>query len=268
MLYRLLVSACLLGACLSNAAAEEKDPRPAAGLQDNSFLIEEAYNQDPGMVQHTALLRRQGKDWSLNFSQEWPITSQTHQFSYAVPYLWLRSDGQHASGFGDVQFSYRYQLATETFNRPAIAPRISVIAPTGRESAGLGNGSVGYQFNLPVSKIVSDRVTLHANAGLTTYADVAGRQPTSYNLGASAIYAITRHTNVLLEVLGDWTETVTPASTAEREFALTLVPGVRHAVDLWGGQLVLGLASPIAIVDRKADYGALFLVSFEHDFTR
>ena len=159
-------------------------------------------------------------------------------------------------------------LQLRRWTGPAIAPRVSIIVPTGRESAGLGNGSVAYQFNVPVSKIVSDRVTLHANAGLTTYADVAGRQPTSYNLGASAIYAITRHTNVLLEVLGDWTETVTPASTAEREFALTLVPGVRHAVDLWGGQLVLGLASPIAIVDRKADYGALFLVSFEHDFTR
>ena len=139
---------------------------------------------------------------------------------------------------------------------------------TGRESVGLGNGSVGYQFNLPVSKIVSDRVTLHANAGLTTYADVGGRQPTSYNLGGSAIYAVTRQTNVLLEVLGDRTETVTPASAVEREFALTLVPGVRHAMDLWGGQLVLGLAAPVTIVDRKADYGALLLVSFEHAFTR
>jgi hypothetical protein len=268
MLYRFFASACLLAACSSYAAAEEKDPRPAAGVQDNSFLIEEAYNQDPGMIQHTALLRRQGKDWSLNLSQEWPIASQTHQFSYAVPYLWLRSDGQHASGFGDAQLSYRYQLATETSDRPAIAPRFSIIVPTGRESAGLGNRSVGYQFNLPVSKIVSDRVTLHANAGLTTYADVGGHQPTSYNLGGSAIYAITRQTNVLLEVLGDWTETVTPASAVEREFALTLVPGVRHAMDLWGGQLVLGLAAPVTIVDRKADYGALLLVSFEHAFTR
>ena len=72
MLYRLLASACLLAACLSYVAAEEKDPRPAAGLQDNSFLIEEAYNQDPGVVHHTALLRRQGKDWSLTFPKTGP----------------------------------------------------------------------------------------------------------------------------------------------------------------------------------------------------
>jgi hypothetical protein len=205
---------------------------------------------------------------ALAFSQDWPVNSQTHQFSYAVPYLWLRSDGQHASGFGDLQFSYRYQLATETMDRPAIAPRISIIVPTGREALGLGSGSVGYQFNLPVSKIISDRVTVHANAGVTTYADVVSRQPTSYNLGGSAIYAVTRQTNVLLEVLGDWTETVTPLRIIEREFALTLVPGVRHAMDIWGGQLVLGLAAPVTIVDRKVDYGALLLVSFEHSFTR
>jgi hypothetical protein len=111
-------------------------------------------------------------------------------------------------------------------------------------------------------------VTVHANAGVTTYADVVSRQPTSYNLGGSAIYAVTRQTNVLLEVLGDWTETVTPLRIIEREFALTLVPGVRHAMDIWGGQLALGLAAPVTIVDRKVDYGALLLVSFEHSFSR
>ena len=40
-------------------------------------------------------------------------------------------------------------------------------------------GSYGYQINLPVSKIVSDRVTLHGNAGITSYFDVHGRQPTA-----------------------------------------------------------------------------------------
>jgi hypothetical protein len=32
--------------------AEEDDKRPAAAIQDNSFLIEEAYNQEEGVVQH------------------------------------------------------------------------------------------------------------------------------------------------------------------------------------------------------------------------
>jgi hypothetical protein len=197
--HRLILAACLLVSGVNPVVGEEKDPRPAAALQDNSFLIEEAYNQEPGVVHHSSLLRRQGNDWSLVFSQDWPINSQTHQFSYAVPYLWLRSDGQHASGFGDLQFSYRYQLATETMDRPAIAPRISIIVPTGREALGLGSGSVGYQFNLPVSKIISDRVTVHANAGVTTYADVVSR---AIILAAAPSTRSQRQTNVLLEVLG------------------------------------------------------------------
>ena len=57
--------------------------RPAAGVQDNSFLIEEAYNQEAGVVQHIFNLRRQGHDWSFAFTQEWPVGSQTHQFSYS-----------------------------------------------------------------------------------------------------------------------------------------------------------------------------------------
>ena len=54
----------LLGG-MEHLAAQEKDPRPAAGLQDNSFLIEEAYNQEAGVVQHIMGLRRQNGAWSF-----------------------------------------------------------------------------------------------------------------------------------------------------------------------------------------------------------
>lgn len=73
------------GLLIAPALAEEADKRPAAGIQDNSFLIEEAYNQEAGVVQHINNLRRQGRDWSYTFIQEWPIGSQTHQFSYNIP---------------------------------------------------------------------------------------------------------------------------------------------------------------------------------------
>ena len=86
MLTRFVLSIGLVISILGPAASKEKDQRPAAALQDNSFLIEEPYNQEPGMLQHTGVLRWQGHDWTLNFSQEWPVGSQTHQFSYAVPY--------------------------------------------------------------------------------------------------------------------------------------------------------------------------------------
>ena len=68
------------------AVAEDKDPRPAAAIQDNSFLIEEAYNQEAGVVQHIQTLRRIRRDWFYTFTQEWPLGSQAHRFSYTVPY--------------------------------------------------------------------------------------------------------------------------------------------------------------------------------------
>ena len=147
--------------------------------------------------------------------------------------------------------NYRYQALTESATLPAFAPRLSVILPTGDEDRGTGFGSYGYQINLPVSKIVSDRVTLHGNAGVTSYFDVHGRQPTSYNLGGSIVYAVTRNTNFLVEALGEWTETVNDTFGIDREFAFTLLPGVRHAFNLKEGQLVLGAGVPIQFTEGR-----------------
>jgi hypothetical protein len=259
-----LVAVLMVLGGLQQAVAQEKDPRPAAGLQDNSFLIEEAYNQEAGVVQHTMVLRRQNGAWSFAYTDEWPVRTQTHQFSYTVPYLWLNGDG--GRGFGDVMLNYRYQALTESATLPAFAPRLSLILPTGDEDRGTGFGSYGYQINLPVSKIVSDRVTLHGNAGVTSYFDVHGRRPTSYNLGGSVVYAATRNTNFLVEALGEWTETVNDTFGIDREFAFTLLPGVRHAFNLKEGQLVLGAGVPIQFSEGHTDVGALFYFSFEHKF--
>ena len=248
--------------------AEDSDPRPAKALQDNSFLIEEAYNQEPGVVQHITSLRRQNRDWYFAFTQEWPVGSQLHQFSYSVPYSWLRSAGARAHGLGDIALNYRYQLVSETDRLPAFAPRVSLLLPSGDAARDLGVGSAGFQINLPFSKIVGDRVTLHANAGLTSYFDVRGRRPTSYNLGGSAIYAVTREFNLMLEGLGEWTETVDPTGVIERERSFTLLPGFRYAFNLTAGQLVVGLGAPIRFVQGAPDYGAFFYASFEHAFLK
>jgi Putative MetA-pathway of phenol degradation len=253
---------------IGQSFADEDDKRPAAGIQDNSFLIEEAYNQDLGVVQHINTLRRQGKDWAYSFTQEWPVVSQAHQFSYSIPYAWLKRDTGRERGFGDIQLNYRYQLAKETASRPAIAPRFSLILPTGDADRDLGVGSIGYQFNLPVSKIVSDRMTLHANAGLTSYVDVQGQRPTSYNLGGSMVLALSRDFNLMLEGMAEWSESVDGFAQIERERSFTLSPGFRYAINIPTGntQVVLGAAVPIRFVeDGKHDVGAFFYFSIEHD---
>ena len=263
--------ALLLAGCLASsqfAWAEEKDPRPAAALQDNSFLIEEAYNQERGVVQHITTFQRQDRDWFLTFTQEWPIASQTHQFSYSVPYAWLRSEGMRSQGIGDFKLNYRWQALTETSTTPAVAPRISWILPFGNEAKGLGEGSLGYEFALPVSKIVSDRVTLHGNAGFRSFADVNGRQPKNFFLGGSVVYAVSREFNLMLEALGEWNEGVTPGGEIERERSVTILPGIRYAFNLKAGQLVTGLGAPIRFVNGGAEVGAFFYLSFEHSFLK
>src|ERR1700693_4022087 len=81
----ILVATVLLGV---NSWAQQ-DPTPAAepGIQDNSFLVEEAYNQNFGVVQHISSFTRffDSKDWNYTFTQEWPVPGDArHQLSYTL----------------------------------------------------------------------------------------------------------------------------------------------------------------------------------------
>lgn len=267
----------LLAASCSSLGAEEPDDPPAKGIQDNSFLVEEAYNQEAGVVQHIFVLRRDinklsgpdDRDWNFAFTQEWPLFSQTHQFSYTIPYSWLDRGGQNVDGIGDVLLNYRFQALYEDETKPAFAPRLSLVLPTGDEKKGLGDDTLGYQVNLPVSKVVHDRLTLHANAGLTFFPDLNGRNPVSYSLGGSVIYAPTRNFNLMLETVGEWGETVNGGGGIDREFSAVISPGARYAFNFVNdSQLVVGLATPIGLTGSAPDYGVFFYVSFEHFFRK
>src|SRR5215475_8709782 len=88
----------------------EKEPAP---IQDNSFLIEEAYNQEAGVVQHINTFTRMWKsnDWVYTFTQEWPLPMDwRHQLSYTVAGVSSGSHPAAGAGFGDVALNYRYQL--------------------------------------------------------------------------------------------------------------------------------------------------------------
>jgi hypothetical protein len=124
----------------------------AEPIEDNSFFIEEAYNQERGVVQHIITLLqflRHPKDTFFSLSQEWPIGSQRHQISYSFPFSQL--DANSISGTGDVLINYRYQLLDKT-SWAAVAPRLSVILLTGDSYTGFGYGTVGVQINIPISR--------------------------------------------------------------------------------------------------------------------
>jgi hypothetical protein len=270
---------CLVLTLITGCDALGGEParRAAEGIQDNSFLVEEAYNQEPGVVQHILnvvysedkLRGPNDSSWSLVFTQEWPLFSQTHQISFTIPYTFLESGGHSEDGFEDVLLNYRWQALTETETRPAFAPRVSLILPTGDEDNGFGHDTVGWQFNLPLSKIVHARWTAHANAGLTVLPDVEDHDLVSFNLGGSVIYAVNSGFNLMLELIGGWEEEVSGTGGTDREFAAILSPGTRYAFNLPNdAQLVLGLAAPVGLTSEAPDYGVFLYLSFEHPFAR
>lgn len=265
------------GAVERGMAPLEKRERPAMGIQDNSFLIEEAYNQEAGVVQHILNITRSvdkmrgadDREWAFNFTQEWPVFSQTHQFSYTIPYSNVKSGGQSENGIGDVLLNYRFQALMETDQSPAFAPRISFILPTGDEEKGFGDDTFGYQINLPVSKVLNDRWTVHLNAGATLLPDVNGRDLVGYNLGASAIYAVTPNFNLMLEAVANWDEEADEIGRKDRSFSAIVSPGFRYAFNHANdAQTVVGIAAPIGLTRDAPDYGVIVYVSFEHFFIR
>lgn len=55
--------------------AQEREPKTSAPIQDNSFLIEEAYNQEDGVVQHISSFQRltNSHDWVYTQTDECPF---------------------------------------------------------------------------------------------------------------------------------------------------------------------------------------------------
>jgi len=187
----LLAAPCALADAQTNAAAAASRKWE---IIDNSFLAEEAFNQEAGVVQNILTWTRgRHGTWDGSFTQEWPAPGMKHQLSYTLPFS---STGQ-ASGIGDVLLNYRYQLRDESARVPAISPRLSVILPTGRESDGLGSGTAGVQVNLPASKQFGN-VYVHANAGYTWIPDVQSTP----QMAGSGIWRVAPMLNLMLEGVG------------------------------------------------------------------
>src|SRR5206468_696749 len=122
----------------------------------------EAFNQEAGVVQNIFGATRLSGEWAATFTQEWPVVSQKHQFSYTLAF----TDGGAAFGVGDTLLNYRYQVWMEGPGRPAFAPRASLVVPTGDVARSRGQGSYGLQVNLPFSKR-QGAVYWHWNGGFT-----------------------------------------------------------------------------------------------------
>jgi DtxR family transcriptional regulator, Mn-dependent transcriptional regulator len=274
---KVLVHAAKVGLMLvmfsSGLWAQTAPPSEPFRITDNSFLVEEAFNQDKGVFQNIFGMTHVSGTWAATFTQEWPVPGETHQLSYTLVFV----NDHHRSGVGDTLINYRYQVMDEGSGRPAFAPRVSLIVPTGDSNRGFGDGSLGLQVNLPFSKQTGDWYW-HWNAGLTWLAraratfvdgDVSVERRTSTAspfLAGSAIYRLRPMLHLMLESFASFDQTVQEVGTS-RGTTVILSPGIRGGWDIGEKQVVLGLAVPITW-SSDTNAGVFVYASYELPFRK
>jgi hypothetical protein len=247
----------------------------SAPIRDNSFLIEEAYNQERGVVQHISGFSCFGdnRDWLYTFTQEWPLRGQAHQLSYS---LVLTDPGQLGgeSGAGDSLLNYRYQVAGGGPERIAFAPRASLLLPTGDEQEGRGLDAFGVLVNLPLSVDYTPALVGHYNLGaghVFSAKDADGNEAdlTDFFVGQSLIWLAHPRFNVMLEAIWTSAEEVVGPGVTDRSSSLLVNPAVRWAINLPSGlQIVPGIGVPIGLGPSRSEESLFLYLSFEHPFGR
>ena len=257
-----------------NLAAQEtprKEEKPEV-IQDNSFLLEEAYNQEPGVIQHISTFTkyRQSKDWIYTFTQEWPVPDETHQLSFTLPYQRMEASLDGRKAVGDILLNYRYQLLGNGDATVAVSPRFSLILPTGDEKQLRGNGALGYQVNLPISVVLSKSFVTHWNLGATytpNAKNAAGDKAdlSSWLFGQSFVWLAHPNVNALVEFVYTGGQQVTGPGKKEALNSFYINPGLRFAINFENGlQIVPGLAVPIGVGPSKGERAIFLYLSFEH----
>lgn len=272
-----LVLTAIILLSLSSLGQQPPQPTAAPGIQDNSFLVEEAYNQNFGVVQHISSFTRffDSKDWNYTFTQEWPAPGdERHQLSYTLVALHAGAFPGSGVGIGDVFLNYRYQLVGSGETRVAFSPRLSLIFPTGDSTVGRGSGSFGLQTNLPLSVVLGRKLVSHWNAGATFFPhaqDASGDRAATagYNFGQSFIWLTNARFNVMLETVFARSQTVVSSDHTEWTSSLFLSPGVRWAYNFKNGlQIVPGIGVPLGVGPSAGERAILLYLSFEHPFRK
>ena len=267
--------AALLVATVATLGATRVARAQVGHLKDNSFLIEEAYNQEAGVVQHITAFARSARtrDWLLAFTQEWPIGGERHQLSYTVNLDRVGGPAESHTALGDLAVHYRIQaLGRSESDRVFLAPRLSTTLPTGAARRGHGTGGVGLELALPLSIGLSRRLAAHANARAAVVTGAGGRGidevPTwALGFGASLVWAATRSVHLLMETVVDQSRLVTATGGRRSETTWVVNPGIRWGLDLPGAlQIVPGVAYTVDLRGAEGDQGVFLYLSVEHPF--
>ena len=255
-------------------------------FEDNSFLLEEAFNQPMGVLQNISNFSFNNvgsKNFAYSFTQEIPLTNETHQLSYTLSYNIQKPDNRNikTNGFGDVYISYRPQIFGKN-DWIMLIPRITLILPTGKAFDGMGDGGWGGQLNLAATKRLSRKIVTHYNAGVTfiSNADKYGQSVLTderiltyeknlyhKNAGASAIWYPVRKFNLFLEYVYNLTGEIKDDGRLTSHQLHIVNPGFRFCIDNGRMQIVPGLSMPVNFENGRYDHkGLLVYLSIEPDY--
>ena len=230
------------------AAPHALQGQAAAPIRDNSFLVEEAYNQDGGVVQHvgTFAMGRMG-GWAAGVDEEWPVGGMRDQLSLSLAAF----DGTGGTRFGDVELGYRRQIIGGSESRFLVAPRLSALWLQAEGSPGGSPSGLGAQAALPMTAVLTSSLVTHWNLSAT----LGPFRPIA-SAGVSVVWLLTPTVNLLVE--GVWVgQDGTPP-------VYVLNPGARFAVNAGALQIVPGFSFPVSLSAHEDADAVLFYLSFEH----
>jgi hypothetical protein len=268
---RAVYALCVSISVLISIPTSSQTSAPAP-IQDNSFMVEEAYNQEAGVVQHINTFSRSWTgQWTYTFTEEWPAPRHArHQLSYTFSALTSDSPSCHGPGVGDTALNYRYQVLGGAESRISFAPRVSALLASGDSNHVHGYGGTGIQINLPLSAVITRNIVTHWNVGTTLVPSTRNSQrekafTNAYNVGQSFVWLVHPTFNLLLETVWTGSESVVTKGETQRSHDLLIGPGARWAFNLSRGlQIVPGISFPVGVGPGAGEKNVFLYLSFEH----
>jgi hypothetical protein len=244
-------------------------------LQSNGMLVDTAYHQEAGEVQHALTFSHSHKGgWASVISQEWPVLSEKHQVSFSLPadLLVKRADGHR--GVGDLTLEYSYALIGNNKSRLTVSPGVGFSLPTGSVAKGFGAGGPGTLVKLPISVMLSRRFASNSTVELRYVSSAENADGDhfhiwKYEVGQSFVWFAKPRFNVLVEAVWEKEKATNRSGFKEIDSDLFISPGVRWAHVFHNGiSIIPGFAVPIGVGSSRGDQRFFFYFAVEHHFTR
>lgn len=269
LLFGVLLSTCVPAITLLAQQSIEED-----GMDDNSFLMDQGTVQTRGTVEHIFYIiayPTSPKDAYLNWIEEWGF-AERHDAGFTIPVTIFEQSGD---GLGDIFLDYRYHLIKEkTLN---IAPRFSLILPTGSVRKNLGYDSVGFQNNWAISLYWNRHFATHWNIGTTLlpYAKElfpdggsARKFLANFNFGISNAWMVNHHLNLVLEFVSNLGSEINNNRNINLFGQYILNPGISTNVDFKSISIIPGVSIPLTWKRDNFQPGIYFYLSLQHPFRK